>query len=774
MSNRVSENNLLNYVESSLLKLYAVWQEIGFEEGVIEDRSSQVFKHFKVILDRMIVEEGQLKEHYKNKSQELTKKISKLCLLLGHEPFKLECNLNLIEMNDNLSLKFEKLCTEKATRLEEVIELKKHEEKLCKCMDIKPHKLVHEIPTKEELQEFKIFIKKMEDEKSTRISTFNILKQSILELYKILEYSPSDPLEKQIKDVEVENFILSLANIKDLNDILENLKFQKIERETKLSTIVEKLKELWQRLDISANHQNIFLAKYNNIKLTTYKEIENEYDKCRATLNSNLELYIEKLRWELKELWEECYVQEEAKASFPHFYSTEYCDTLIELHEQEIQKWKKYAIDTRNIRELIQERNDLWDRMIHMEHQAKDINRFKNRGGNLLQEEKERKRVAIKLPKLEYQINSIINEWGKTHSKTFLYHDTTFLDFIQQQWAQYYYHKEQEKENRIKAKKEATKLEMTYGTKSVTPYSSSKMGSRLNNMYGSSYVNSFLLGTSNMSKIKKFSTTNLNSSNYKFQHSSLKNLQNRQVINRYKKRSSRILRGHNNPRISKKLAEQKMSKPSGMSTPCSRMDNDAYLHGITASAPPKDKNFVPNKLFENSVSTVHQQFLTTNYRTNLGISPLVNSTNKKKSPFSKKIQLLDSPERRLAPVTHTIPRKKLFTGPSPYQSSKALNSQTKLLLNTNCKSAKKDETKGLLKLKHMGGKENYDKDHVQRKVERLAKSRKEMTQIQENNTMTESYTNFTSGLDKKEAPFCHSSQMEDFEDTDPSSKDTPL
>lgn len=50
----------------------------------------------------------------------------------------------------------------------------------------------------------------------------------------------------------------------------------------------------------------------------------------------------------------------------------------------------------------------LFQRMLELEAKAHDVNRFSNRGGNLLQEEKERKKIHKQLPKIEEDLFAAI------------------------------------------------------------------------------------------------------------------------------------------------------------------------------------------------------------------------------------------------------------------------------------------------------------------------------------------------------------------------------
>jgi protein regulator of cytokinesis 1 len=59
----------------------------------------------------------------------------------------------------------------------------------------------------------------------------------------------------------------------------------------------------------------------------------------------------------------------------------------------------------------------LYRKMLEHEKKANDPNRFNNRGGRLLQEEKERKKVLKELPKVEEEVKNLIAEWERQQEK---------------------------------------------------------------------------------------------------------------------------------------------------------------------------------------------------------------------------------------------------------------------------------------------------------------------------------------------------------------------
>lgn len=69
--------------------------------------------------------------------------------------------------------------------------------------------------------------------------------------------------------------------------------------------------------------------------------------------------------------------------------------------------------------ELLNKRQKLWEKLTELEQRGQDTNRYNNRGGKLLQEEKERKKIAAQLPKVEDEILSLAIEYTRTTGKLF-------------------------------------------------------------------------------------------------------------------------------------------------------------------------------------------------------------------------------------------------------------------------------------------------------------------------------------------------------------------
>lgn len=114
-----------------------------------------------------------------------------------------------------------------------------------------------------------------------------------------------------------------------------------------------------------------------------------------------------KLRTKLSELWKQCYCTEQAKQSFKYFEDDCYTEDLLDLHELEIEKWQSFYRHNQDLLTAIKRHEELWRKVQSLDNSAASSNRYKNRGGKLLQEEKERNKLQKLIPKTEEQITEL-------------------------------------------------------------------------------------------------------------------------------------------------------------------------------------------------------------------------------------------------------------------------------------------------------------------------------------------------------------------------------
>ena len=118
------------------------------------------------------------------------------------------------------------------------------------------------------------------------------------------------------------------------------------------------------------------------------------------------------------------------------------------------------------------EHQNLWQRLVALESKENDPGRFKNRGGQLLREEKERKLMSSKLPKIREEITELANEYESRNHRKFLINGCDIVDVI----TEIYESRQKTRDNVLSARKAATqKKALTPSGQSMrTPMSVSK------------------------------------------------------------------------------------------------------------------------------------------------------------------------------------------------------------------------------------------------------------------------------------------------------------
>lgn len=91
----------------------------------------------------------------------------------------------------------------------------------------------------------------------------------------------------------------------------------------------------------------------------------------------------------------------------------------------------------RNIFDLFIERNNWWERKKALDEKQNEPNRFNNRGGQLLKEEKERKLADIKIPKIEKEIKTLAEQFYDTNKRRFTINGECIIDMMDKDWEEY-------------------------------------------------------------------------------------------------------------------------------------------------------------------------------------------------------------------------------------------------------------------------------------------------------------------------------------------------
>ncbi|KAG1680518.1 Protein regulator of cytokinesis 1 [Nymphon striatum] len=438
-------------------KLSDIWTEIGICESKRDERLKVVMQHLETLLEEMLAEEDGLKSRLLTSVKNCTEEVLHLCQQLTLPQFVPEEGLTILQLECKLRKQVEELSRVQRQRIERFNELTEREAILCQCLAV-PQLTFSEsnvdVPSIAEMDELEQHVIMLSDEKTKRQEQFHTMKLSIESLMSKLEYSPTTQLECDLVCEDKNSFTLSSEHVQNVTELL--VKLQKLENDyiQEAETLRKRLDVLWDRLDIDKAERDQFSILNSGYKPSVIHAIKNEIHRCEDLKRQNMKLFILKMRDELDSWWNKCFISQEQRDKFDCYYDDNFTEKLLNLHEFEVEKLKDYYELNKELLQKVAKREELWKTMIQFEKNAMDPKRFNNRGGGLLQEELERKKLLTRLPKLEKELETLIEEWEAKEGREFFVNGMRFLNYIAMQWEQHRQEKENEKleRKRIRAK----------------------------------------------------------------------------------------------------------------------------------------------------------------------------------------------------------------------------------------------------------------------------------------------------------------------------------
>ncbi|GBM40711.1 Protein regulator of cytokinesis 1 [Araneus ventricosus] len=430
------ENEGINNVKRCLQKLYYIWDDFGIDKGQKSHRAKSVWVHILNLVKDILEEEASLHKETAERIENYKIKIKELSSILSVIPKEIS-EASLIKKEELLSHEFENLCQLKNKQIETYQDLKNTELEYCQILNLPGHKLIHDsgIPTEKDINEIKHHIEILKEEKHKRLKRLSLMKKELKAIWEATELAPETSLEKEIFSA-VETFSLSNETFQSLEEVIGKVHHKRTELEVQKKNLLRKLTILWERLQIDRNEREEFLSSHSDCRLSALKSIEKELERCEKIKMEKIEMFIDSLQKELNELWDKCHISEAVRQEFKYSSITALNDKALEAYESEVEKMKKYYEDVEHILKNILKREEFWNLKTVLENKAADPNRFKNRRGNLLQEERERKKLQKDLPILENIIIKDIEEYEALNNCKFLYDGEDYRKLIINKWSE--------------------------------------------------------------------------------------------------------------------------------------------------------------------------------------------------------------------------------------------------------------------------------------------------------------------------------------------------
>ncbi|KAM6315736.1 protein regulator of cytokinesis 1-like [Podargus strigoides] len=461
----------------AMAALRGIWEEIGIPEEQRLERTDVVKKHIKGLLDTMVAEEESLKERLLKSIAVSRKELDTLCRELQLEPFEEE-ESTILQMEKSLRTRVEVLLEQKKDRKQELKALQEQDRDLCDILCTAPLCIdSNAVPSLEDLDRYRRHLASLSAEKEQRREEFVSSKRQIILLMEELDHTPDTSFERDVVCEDEESFCLSTDNIAALQTLLQQLEARRSRNEAVCTDLRSRIVALWERLQVPAEERQSSAVHTAGSRARIMKALQMEVDRLEELKLQNMKSVIQAIRAELAGFWDKCFYSQEQREAFSPYNDEDYTETLLKLHDAEVQKMKTYHETHRDLFEAVQKWEEKWKLFLELERKATDPSRFTNRGGNLLKEEKQRVKLQKTLSKLQEELEIRVQAWEQEHEGAFLVKGQQFMEYVAEQWQLYHLEKEKEKQERQLKKSRQTETEMLYGNTLRMPMKRRVLGS---------------------------------------------------------------------------------------------------------------------------------------------------------------------------------------------------------------------------------------------------------------------------------------------------------
>ena len=463
---------LTKNLEAKLDKLYQVWDVIGLNSAQKTARIEVVALHLNNLLDEMVTEEEDLCERMRKNIQQCGDDIARLVQALGvtYEPPRALSN---IELEKDLKKTRGTLEDELQERMTLYGKLVADEDRLCvmmseKMLDRCPNS---DVPSWQRMETMKRHIGELKQELDDRRAVFRSKKADIVSIVEQLESSADTSFERELICEDEQWFVPTTDNMLALKRYHEDLQVRLMEHLALVSTLRGKMERLWKRLQVPGEEKADVLTRTAGHGMAVLDGIRAEIASCEAAVMERLQEVVRIIKTELDVLWDKCHIAEAERDEFIALAAATEGEACLVAHENEATRMLAYYAETGEMLSLVEKWQKLFGQFLEQERKAtNDPNRYSNRGGNLLKEEKARKRVEKTLPVVEKDICRKIDVWEATSGKTFSIRGIPFGEFIARSWDSHKQDKIKARTDRLQAKAALMKTEMKYGSRpSCTP-----------------------------------------------------------------------------------------------------------------------------------------------------------------------------------------------------------------------------------------------------------------------------------------------------------------
>lgn len=425
---------LCQEIKAAMIQISNIWTEIGLFGPHRANRRNEWLNSFRELNQHYLGAESECARLMKKEEKEYLTQINSLSQELKLEPWTPPSGQTLIFTVNKLIDRFEELQAIKQERLEKWSQMDK-EHALCAGLlgantrSVTPSS---DVPTEMDIQTLQTKVLELRATLARRKKEYAAIKVKVTQLLDLLELSPDSEEARFYFDEG--KLVYSDSFLKSFEKYSTSLQTKYNEDMALREQLVRKLEELWDKLEISHEERTEQLYNLEGCKPSQLKQLKGLLVKYEELKRQNIGKFIEKIRGEIVDYWNRCYVSHDDRDSFRVYLNqTDYDEPLLTAHEQELERWKTFYEINKTLFESFEKWQDSWVKLLELEEQCNDPNRFNNRGGVLLKQEKEKKRLQKDLQKCEKDIRILAEKWSATNGGFFMIDGLYVLDFMSRQ-----------------------------------------------------------------------------------------------------------------------------------------------------------------------------------------------------------------------------------------------------------------------------------------------------------------------------------------------------
>lgn len=227
----------------------------------------------------------------------------------------------------------------------------------------------------------------------------------------LMESDYVQPTAENVSKMEATLLALTVAQA----EITENIK-----------DVLKRLQIIWREIGVSESHVATFTNKIT-YEPKVYETLTAEFERCEKIKLGKIPELIEKLRLEIIDCMNKCMKSEKYRIQSAAFDVSSYDENALRRHQCELHHLKKFFDQNAAIFEMLHERYEIKSKLETQISNQNSKNRFKNRGGQLLKEEQEKKQLEKELQKIEVALCKAVDDYETKNNSQFLVYDEPIL-----------------------------------------------------------------------------------------------------------------------------------------------------------------------------------------------------------------------------------------------------------------------------------------------------------------------------------------------------------